>query len=125
MTQDNVPAPVLQLAHCEACGTYTYPVDTYACRRCGAPRDRLQARPCPSARLRNAITLHASLHPDLPAPCVIGEVELAPGVVEEALIDVPDESAARLGMELVAIAQRTDSGALRWRFAPRVTGGAA
>lgn len=115
--------PVLQLAHCAECGSYTYPADVYACRRCGAPRERLQARPCPSApRLRNAVTLYTQLHPDLPAPCVLGEVELAPGVVEEALIDVPDEAAAVLGMELSAVPQRLENGALRWRFAPRAQG---
>ncbi len=67
--------------------------------------------------MRNAVTLHAQLHPDLPAPCVIGEVELAPGVVEEAVLDLTDESAAVLGMPLKPIAIRQDDGAVRWRFA--------
>lgn len=115
--------PVLQLAHCVECGSYTYPAGVYACRRCGAPRERLQVRACPaSPRLRNAVTLHTQLHPELPAPCVLGEVELAPGVVEEALIDVPDEAAAVLGMELDAVPHRLENGALRWRFAPRAQG---
>lgn len=115
--------PILQLAHCAECGSYTYPANVYACRRCGAPQGRLQARPFPTApRLRNAVTLYTQLHPDLPVPCVLGEVELAPGVVEEALIDVPDEGAAVLGMELSAVPQQLDNGTLRWRFAPRAQG---
>jgi hypothetical protein len=48
---------------------------------------------------------------------VIGEVELAPGVVEEAVLDLTDESAAVLGMPLKPIAIRQDDGAVRWRFA--------
>ena len=118
--------PVLQLAHCADCGSYTYPAQTYACRRCGAAQDRLQARPCPAApRLRNAVTLYTQLHPDLPAPCVLGEVELAPGVIEEAVLDVPDEAAAVLGMALKAVAQRQEDGSLRWRFEPLLSGGPA
>lgn len=124
MTQET--QPVLKLAHCSECGTFSFPADIYACRRCGAPRERLEAQPCPAVpRLRNAVTLYVALHPDLPAPCVIGEVELAPGVVEEALIDVPDESAAVLGMELRALAQTLENGTVRWRFAPQPQGGRA
>lgn len=126
MTPEQQPAPVLQLAYCDACGTYTFPADAYACRRCSAPRQQLQARPCPApVRLRNAVTLHVSLHPELPAPCVLGEVELAPGVVEEAVIDVADESALHFGMPLLPVAQRTEAGALRWRFAACAEGGVA
>ena len=117
MTDDHQPA--LQLAHCLDCSSYTYPADTHACRRCGAPRERLQARPSPGVpHLRNVVTLYTQLHPDLPAPCVLGEVELAPGVVEEAVLEVPDESAAVLGMALQAVAQPQKDGTVRWRFAP-------
>lgn len=115
----------LQLAHCAACGTYTFPPNAPACRRCGMPGERLEIRPLPAPpRLRNAITLHTQLHPELKAPCVIGEVELAPGVYEEALIDVADEDAAPLGAALEAMAHRLEDGRLQWRFI-RVQGGAA
>jgi len=115
---DSVP-DTLTLAYCAACGSYTFPANVYACRRCGAAREQLQPRPCPQVpRLRNAVTLHAQLHPDLPVPCVIGEVELAPGVVEEGILDLHDESAAALGMALAAVAHRLDDGTLRWRFVP-------
>ena len=117
ITDPSLP-DTLTLAHCAACGSYTFPSNVYACRCCGAPREKLQSRPCPQEpRLRSAVTLHAQLHPDLPAPCVIGEVELAPGVVEEAVLDLTDESAAVLGMPLKPIAIRQDDGAVRWRFA--------
>jgi uncharacterized OB-fold protein len=109
----------LQLAHCAACGTYTFPANAPACRRCGAPGERLEARPLPAApRLRNAITLYAQLHAELKSPCVIGEVELAPGVYEEAVIDVADEEAAPLGAALQPVAHRLEDGRLQWRFSP-------
>lgn len=117
--------PSLQLAHCGACGTYTFPANVPACRRCGAPGERLESRPLPGApRLRNAITLHSQLHPDLKAPCVIGEVELAPGVYEEALIDVDHEDAAPLGAALQAVAHRLEDGRVQWRFSPAQGGNA-
>jgi uncharacterized OB-fold protein len=116
--------PRLQLAHCATCGAYTFPANAPACRRCGASGDALEVRPLPgNPKLRNAVTLHAQLHPELKAPCVIGEVELAPGVYEEALIDVADEAAAPLGAALQAVPHRLDDGRVQWRFTP-VQGGA-
>lgn len=116
--------PRLQLAHCVSCCSYTFPADAPACRCCGAPGNRLEVRPLPAPpRLRNVITLHAQLHPELRAPCVIGEIELAPGVYEEALIDVADEAAAPLGTVLQPMPHRLEGGRLQWRFTP-VQGGA-
>lgn len=110
-------APVLQLAHCAACGTHTWPAQAYGCRRCGNPV--LTAVPLPrTPTLLNFITIHSELTPGLPVPCVIGELELAPGVVEEALIGVYDESALALGMDLEPQAQIDDKGTVSWRFVP-------
>lgn len=110
--------PTLQVAHCSICGGYTFPAAAYGCRVCGAAAERLQAVPCPTApRLRNAVTVYAELAPGLPVPCVIGEVELAPGVVEEALIDAASEAELTLGMALRARAEIDAAGKVQWRFA--------
>ncbi len=115
MTTDQTP--VLQLAHCAACGTHTWPASAYGCRRCGNPA--LDAVPLPQApTLLNFITLHNALAPGLPVPCVIGELELAPGLVEEALLGVTDESGLTLGMQLTPTAQTDDQGVVSWRFVP-------
>lgn len=112
----NAP-PELLLGHCDACGTWSFPAQAWGCRRCGRPT--LQARPLPAPpRLVNAITVHIELVPGLPAPCVIGEVQLAPGVVEEALIDVASEDRLQAGMALQARAGADTQGRLRWVFAP-------
>jgi hypothetical protein len=111
-------AHTLHLARCTDCGAHTFPADAYGCRRCGAAHARLAKEPCTRAVLRNAITVHAELTPGLPVPCVIGEVELAPGVIEEALIGVPDEAALTLGMTLYPQAETDAAGKLRWRFVP-------
>lgn len=116
MTSDSID---LLLAHCPQCGSYTFPAAAYGCRACGAGADRLQAVPCPTVpRLRNAVTVHAELAPGLPVPCVIGEVELALGVIEEALIDVESEAQLKLGMALQPSARMDAPGKLQWRFAP-------
>lgn len=109
----------LKLAHCRQCGAYTFPAAAYGCRACGAGADRLEAVACPMVpRLRNAVTVHAELAPGLPVPCIIGEVEIAPGVVEEALIDAASEAQLAPGMAMRARSQVDASGKLQWRFAP-------
>lgn len=110
--------PTLALAHCSNCGSYSFPATIYGCRRCGADGSTLTSVSCPQApRLLNFVTVHAELAPGLPVPCVIGEVELAPGVVEEALLDVADESVLRPDLRMRAQARETEAG-LQWSFAP-------
>lgn len=90
------------LAHCRQCGTYTFPSNAWGCRACGA--DTLDKVPMPQTPvLRNFITLYGDVVPGLTPPVVVGEVEIAPGVVEEALIAVDDESQLKLDMPMEAI----------------------
>ena len=87
------------LAHCMACGAHTFPAKAHGCRQCGSAQ--LDAVTLPQIPvLRNFITVHGEVAPGLTPPFVVGEVELAPGVVEEALLTVNDESLLRLGMPL-------------------------
>jgi uncharacterized OB-fold protein len=108
----------LRLAECRRCGHHSFPATIYSCRHCGAEDAALQAVTPPDAlRLLNFVTVHAELTPGLPVPCVIGEVQLAPGLVEEALIDVASEEALQPGMTLLPRA--IDNGAaISWRFVP-------
>lgn len=124
---DAAAAPRLLLAHCQRCGAHSYPANSWACRVCGAPADALLPVACAAApRLCNFVTVFGDLVPGVPPPCVIGEVELADGVIEEALLDVADESGLVLGMALQPVAERDEAGALRrWRFRPASAGGAA
>lgn len=92
------------LAHCRLCGTHTFPSNAWGCRACGADPSHLEKVPMPQPPvLRNFITLHGDVAPGLKPPVVIGEVELAPGVVEEALIAVADEAELRLDMPMEPI----------------------
>lgn len=116
------PAPDgLHLAHCAHCGCHTFPATAYGCRQCGRA-DRLSSVSLPQPPvLTNFVTLHAELAPGLPVPCVIGEVQLAPGVVEEALI-AADEAQLVIGMPLRAEAVPGDGGPPRWHFVPIESG---
>lgn len=90
---------VLAVARCDACGGFSYPTDVPGCRVCGAEPSHLHAEACRTPLvLKNFVTIHAPLVQGLPLPSVIGEVELAPGLVEEARIDVESESALHPGM---------------------------
>jgi hypothetical protein len=111
--------PVLELAHCTGCGGWSFPASVPGCRHCGAPAEILQARACPGAlRLLNFITVHAPLASGLQVPAVIGEIALAPGLVEEARIDVPDEGALVPGMALAPEWQAGTAEAGSWVFRP-------
>lgn len=116
--------PELRLAHCVRCGAHSFPAQAWGCRVCGAPPEALDAVPLPQPpRLKNFVTVHTELAPGLPVPCVIGEVELAPGIVEEALIGVTDESVLALEMPLRAEGTEHE-GRTRWRFVPLAEGAA-
>ncbi|CAM4328736.1 Zn-ribbon domain-containing OB-fold protein [Bordetella muralis] len=117
----SVQPAMFAIGHCEACGTYTYPPQAYGCRQCGAALLRPVSPPAPAV-LRNYVTLYTALTPELDVPCVIGEVELAPGVVEEALIHVADESELCLGQQMEPQAYKDSKDQWRWRFVPVVGG---
>ena len=77
----------LLAARCDACRALTFPAGSYGCRVCGAAPDRLTAEKL-SGRgiLREFITVHLELVPGLKAPAVIGDVEIADGLIEEAVM---------------------------------------
>lgn len=107
------------IARCTKCGTYTLPANAYGCRSCGAVSDSLEEVGLPDKpKLVNFVTLYAPLSPDLNVPCVIGEVEFAPGVIEEAVINVPDEANLHIGMALVPCLSNTKTDKALWMFTP-------
>lgn len=111
--------PQLLLGHCQACGAWNSSAHSWGCRACGAPQTSLQPKPLPGpAILRNAVTVYAELAPGLPAHCVVGEIELAPGVIEEALLQVADEAAVPLGTVVEPLHLGEAGGASPWRFVP-------
>lgn len=108
------------LAHCRLCGTYTFPSNAWGCRACGAEPAQLAKVPMPhTPRLRNFVTIHGDLAPGLAPPVVVGEVELAPGVVEEALIAVADESQLQLDMPMEAVGADPSDTQRGLRFRPQ------
>ena len=117
MSTTPVSDPVLRVAHCAACGSHTWPPEAYGCRRCGGTA--LSPVPLPGTpTLLNFVTVHSELAPGLPVPCVIGEVQLAPGLVEEVMVAVADESVLSLGQTLLPQPHTDADGRVHWRFAP-------
>lgn len=118
---DDTPSPApeeLRLAWCGRCARHSFPANVYGCSHCGAESASLEAVPLPQPpRLLNFVTVHAELAPGLPVPCVIGEVQLAPGLVEEALIDAADEEGLQLGATLRP-RPVTSGDTVGWRFVP-------
>ena len=108
------------LAHCRQCGTYTFPPNAWGCRGCGAGNAILDKVPMPATPvLRNFITIHGDVAPGLTPPVVVGEVEIAPGVIEEALIAVDDEAKLTLDMPMEAIGADPAEPGRGLRFRPK------
>ena len=81
----------LLAARCRDCGAITFPAASYGCRQCGAPPDRLAAEKLSGrGRLREFITVHLELVPGLKPPIVVGDVEIADGLVEEVVMGCPE-----------------------------------
>ena len=90
----------LLFSSCDACSALTLGANVYGCRVCGSERLQVIARPG-TARLLACIELGAEVIPGLKPPQAIGEIEIAPGVIEEALLIGPASRYAP-GMRVVA-----------------------
>jgi len=95
----------LMFFQCGACAALTFPATSYGCHHCGAAPDTgvIIKRPA-EGLLQSFTTVHADLTPALKAPFVVGEIELAPGVVEEAILGVTTEAGLHAGLKMRGIA---------------------
>lgn len=109
----------LLFLECGRCGALSFPSSVYGCRECGAPADagRTARRPG-KATLRQFLTVHQNLVASLPAPYVVGDLELAPGLIEESVLGVDDESGLAPGMLMKAVPVPAEEGRYTCRFVP-------
>lgn len=82
----------LRASRCGQCGRLSFPKIKYGCHVCGAEpsfstEEALEGR----ARLLSFATLHAPLAPGLQVPLVVGEVEIADGIIEEVVIGCEEQ----------------------------------
>ena len=120
-------AVCLRGARCDACGGFSFPLTEYGCPLCGA--EEVWEEPFPGVgELISFVTLHQMLVPGLAPPVVVGEVEIAHGIIEEVVMDVPAD-ALRPGMQVGPVARQVETPEgprLSIRYAPvaRPGGGA-
>lgn len=111
----------LRMGRCGVCGGLSFPLTAYGCPKCAAePEYMAEELLDGAARLLTFLTLHTRLTPTLPVPLVVGEAEIAPGMIEEVML-VGDESQYRDGMmvQAVPVELATAEGpVLGCRFAP-------
>lgn len=118
---DASPSLSLHFLKCGHCQALSFPAASYGCRHCGAPAGEGQIETRPGlATLRNFVTVHAGITPQIPAPYVVAEIELAPGLLEEGILAVDTEAGLRPGMALqaVAVPDPNAPGHYLCRFAP-------
>lgn len=93
---------LLRASRCRACGGLMFPRALHGCRACGATLDQTEEEMLSGdATLISFVTVYQKLGPGLEPPFVVGEAEIAEGMVEEIMIDAPEE-ALSVGMRLVA-----------------------
>lgn len=99
----------------------TFPFNAYGSARSGRPPAECVERLTDGrAVLKNFVTVYGEIVPGLKPPFIVGDVEIAPGIVEEAVIEAASEAELRIGMTLQAIAFADPSNAERFtcRFVP-------
>ena len=113
-------------AQCGACGGLSFPANAPGCMHCGSPLSEAQRVTRPGGgELLEFVTLHVPLLPGMAAPSIAGDIRIAPGIVEEGVMAVGDETALRHGMTVRAIVEmKPEEGVYACRFVP-VNEGAA
>lgn len=101
----------LLFARCAACDGLTFPANAPGCMHCGDSLEHAAhiARPG-IGTLLEYITVHVPLAPGMPAPIIAGDIRLAEGMVEEAVITAADEAALHPGMAMIAVANIDEQG---------------
>ncbi|MBR29054.1 Uncharacterized OB-fold protein, contains Zn-ribbon domain [Albimonas donghaensis] len=111
----------LRASRCADCGGLSFPPAPYGCPACGAAPDRVAEELLSGrARLLEFITIHTRIAPGLRPPVVVGEAEIAPGLIEEIELGAPEDRLAR-DMEVQAVPvliERDDVESLAIRFVP-------
>lgn len=105
---------------CGACGGLSFPANVPGCMHCGQPLEGATqvARPG-GGELLEFVTLHVPLLPGMAAPSIAGDIRIAPGIIEEGVIAVTDETLLRPGMALQAVAAVNEAdGVYACRFVP-------
>lgn len=98
-------------ARCTACDALTFPANAPGCMHCGdSLRDAARVARPGIGTLLEYVTVHVPLAPGMPAPMIAGDIRLAEGMVEEAVIGVADEAMLRPGMAMLAVADVDEQG---------------
>ena len=112
---------VLRAGRCGKCHELSFPLTGYGCPKCGAEPEHVTEEAMEGrARLLTFLTLHSKLTPSLPVPLVVGEAELAPGMIHEIMLQ-GDEDQYQDDMMVQAVPveiTKGDQTVIACRFAP-------
>lgn len=98
-------------ASCNSCKRLTFPANAPGCMHCGLSIETAEKLTRKGiGTLMEFVTVHVPLTPDMEVPCIIGDILLEDGIIEEVVISVHDESTLALGMSLKAIASPLQDG---------------
>ena len=86
---------VLEASRCTGCDTLAVPAERYGCPDCGALPERIgRERLNGPFAAQTVITVHAVVVSELTPPVALADVELAPGLVRQVVLGVPEDRVA-------------------------------
>lgn len=90
---------------CLSCAQLSFPATSPGCVHCGSEIDSAPLETHPGEGvLQEHVTIHIALSPGMTTPLTVGEIEIAPNIVKEAVIGTASDSELRPGMKMQAIA---------------------
>ncbi|MFN3736187.1 hypothetical protein [Hydrogenophaga sp.] len=110
----------LWFKRCPACQALAFPPTLPGCAACGHSLDAVE----PHAEggpffLREFVTLHVPLVDGIKTPLIVGEVEVAPGLIRQAVIEVAAEAELALGQSMrPVLSGEADGSSRRCVFVP-------
>ncbi len=99
------PALNLLMKRCPQCEQLNFPANVPGCRVCGTCLTQTPIEQLPGIGiLKKSIILNMSLGTDIQAPSLVGELELAPGLIRQAILQVDNSCQLHPEQTLQAIA---------------------
>lgn len=119
--KENGPELMLIAAECKKCRSLVYPKTPFGCPSCGADGDAMKETLLDGrVTLLSFATMHAKLAPTIAPPCVVGDVEIAPGLLCEVMLQ-GNADQYEIGMTVNAVGievEREGETFLACRFIP-------
>lgn len=112
------------IKQCPACQNLTFPPTLPTCAVCGQSLDEVSTKATEGPYLlREFVTIHVPLVEGIVPPMTVGDIEIAPGVVRQAVVSVASETELFVGQAMrPELSVSADGSSRQCVFVPVVEG---